>query len=164
MPRLIELLMLFCAILISILQLYNIMISKWILLAALILTLLLALCQYMLYRLQPFTYITAGSIFTAAYLSRWIYDIWLAKNYIIQPIIILRIFYFLFLILGLYISFVYYRAVMSFKQKRGNVEKEQVIQYVEPLRERLKKLFKHKKETPIQDVYLPIGEIPNERK
>lgn len=164
MPRWIELFSLSVAILFSLLLLSEAIISKWFLLAGVIACVLLAIAQYILYRLQPFGYMAACSIFTSAYLSRWNYDIWVAKHYVIQPIIILRIFYFLFLFIGLYLVFVYYRAVTAFQQKRGNVEKEQVVHYIEPLSERLKKLFQRKKEEPIQDVYIPIGVIPDERK
>jgi hypothetical protein len=154
----------------SLLLLNEVLIYQWLLFSGVLLCIILSLSWYTLYRLQPYSYMVAGSIFLSAYLSRWIYDLvdLVEKNLVIQPIIMLRFSYFLFLISGLYLVFVYFRVIASFQKKRGNVEKEHVVRYVEPFWERMRKvfqkMFQRKREEPVQDIYFPIGAIPDERK
>jgi hypothetical protein len=98
----------------------------------------------------------AVAFYLSGLIGVWIYTFWTERALPIQPLLVMRMVYVMFLLFLIGLIFVYWRALSAFQHKRGNVDKEKLVSSNPTLFER----WKDRKRTPKGDggIYVILGD------
>ncbi len=141
------------------------LVPSWLLWIMLGISVWISIFHYLKTRKQPYLHMVAVAFYVSGLVGVWIYTFWDEQDFIVQPLIVMRVVYVLFLFIMLGLVAAWWRAVTAFQHKRGNVDKEQLVRTDEPLSEKwrnIQRRFRGEK-TENQDIYLILGDEVEER-
>ncbi|EGL83611.1 hypothetical protein CathTA2_0822 [Caldalkalibacillus thermarum TA2.A1] len=140
---------------------------KWVWWILLVISIVAGVFEYIDERKQPYLHMVAAVFYVSGLVGVSIYHFWDERDFLVAPVVVMRVVYILMFMVLLGFVFVYWRAVTAFRYKRGNVDKEKLVdgpQSFEEKWERFRSWLKGEGGGKKEEIYLVLGEEVDEKR